>query len=149
MRRSVTPPITFAGTARMGCTRQHSIFRRYPTFATPFQKWGHPFFHGCSAQHPRLARLDQHRAFGVIQVIDDEMHRTKLSLRTSINTYHLQIPLFVPFLSGYPAHSRLYERSFCFVSYSFVQITSTGLLSVLLSASFLPLAYRLVSIPDD
>src|SRR5258706_9160038 len=121
----------------MGCTRQHSIFRRYPTFATPFQKWGHPFFHGCSAQHPRLARLYQHGAFGVIQVIDDEMHRTKLSLRTSINTYHQQVSPFAPFLSGDPERNWLYERIFCSVSYSFVQITSTGLLSVELTAFLL------------
>ena len=49
----------------MSSARQHAVFSRYPALATAFFVRRHAVFHTGGAQHLGIAKLNQHRAFGV------------------------------------------------------------------------------------
>ena len=54
-----------AGAAGVGGARQHAVLGGDPALALAAQESGHALLDTRRAQHPRLAELDQHRAFGV------------------------------------------------------------------------------------
>ena len=58
----------FAIAARMSSARKHAVFRGQPTLIAIAQERRHLFFHAGGAQHFGVAKLHQHRAFGMLGV---------------------------------------------------------------------------------
>jgi hypothetical protein len=67
-----------AVTAGMGGAGQHAVFGRDPAFTAAFFVARHFFFNRSGAQHLGIAKLDQHRAFGMHGVAASDAHRAQL-----------------------------------------------------------------------
>ena len=78
------PRVDFARRALLGGARQHSVFAGHPAFARAFQKRGHAIVHRGRDDHARVARFNQHAAFGAGNEIRSDFHRPQIFRRASI-----------------------------------------------------------------
>ena len=87
----------FARRALFGRARQHAVLAGDPAFAGAFQKRGNAVFHRGGDDHARVARFDQHAAFGVVNKIRNDFYRAQIVVRASINSQNSSLfPLLGP-----------------------------------------------------
>ena len=80
----------------MGCPRQHAVFGGHPAASGAAHEGGNPIFDTGSADHLGIAKLDQHRARGVLREPAREPHLAKLvgdSTTGSLGACHACLPL--------------------------------------------------------
>ena len=101
--------------ARMRGARQHAVFGGDPALVLAAQEAGHAFFDAGGAQHPRVAELDQHRAFGVLRESTGETYGAQLIRRATAGTSgHQALPIqrtTAAEVLSLPAPTTLTERS--------------------------------------
>src|SRR5438045_9566178 len=72
-----TTTTSFALAARVGRTRQHSIFGSHPAFrALITQVRRQLVFNRCRTDHARIAHLDQRRTLGMGKEVRGDLYRT-------------------------------------------------------------------------